>query len=203
MDEKSNNDGNDDVSSSSSSSSSSSKIEPTLIEPSPSKLLSCVLSFAARDHRTGKSATINRLKPSTPAEELFFKERAEQALMRKNKTNNKLKFNNLEIDSLVDRGSALIDMPALANNSSVLMKYTQLENTIICQPQNVNFAGRVFGGFLMVLLSLLLLLLLLLLLILLSSSLFYSLRFRFVNYLYLFQKKTKKNVKSISIVHMI
>ena len=193
MDEKSNNDGNDDVSS---SSSSSSKMEPTLIEPSPSKLLSCVLSFAARDHRTGKSATINRLKPSTPAEELFFKERAEQALMRKNKTNNKLKFNNLEIDSLVDRGSALIDMPALANNSSVLMKYTQLENTIICQPQNVNFAGRVFGGFLMVLL------LLLLLLLLLSSS-FYSLRFCFVNYIYLFQKKTKKNVKSISIVRMI
>jgi hypothetical protein len=29
----------------------------------------------------------------------------------------------------------------------VLMKLTGLENSFICQPQNVNLAGRVFGGF--------------------------------------------------------
>ena len=43
----------------------------------------------------------------------------------------------------------MYDMPALAHPSSVLIKYTSHENTLICQPQNVNTAGRVFGGFLM------------------------------------------------------
>ena len=51
--------------------------------------------------------------------------------------------------SLVERGSAIADMPALAHSNAVLMAQTTLENCFICQPQNVNMAGSVFGGFLM------------------------------------------------------
>jgi acyl-coenzyme A thioesterase 9 len=40
------------------------------------------------------------------------------------------------------------DMPALAHPNAVLMRQTALENSLVCQPQNVNTAGRVFGGFL-------------------------------------------------------
>jgi hypothetical protein len=40
------------------------------------------------------------------------------------------------------------DMPALASSNAVLMRYTALENSLVCQPQNVNMAGRVFGGYL-------------------------------------------------------
>ena len=53
------------------------------------------------------------------------------------------------LTALVERGSALIDMPALAHSNAVLMSHTTLENCFICQPQNVNMAGSVFGGFLM------------------------------------------------------
>ena len=51
--------------------------------------------------------------------------------------------------SLVERGNAVQDMPALAHSNSVLVNQTHHENTLLMQPQNVNIAGRVFGGFLM------------------------------------------------------
>ena len=44
--------------------------------------------------------------------------------------------------------ASFADMPALAHANAVLMKNTSLENSVICQPQNTNTAGRVFGGFL-------------------------------------------------------
>lgn len=40
-------------------------------------------------------------------------------------------------------------MPALADRNSILMRDTRLENAIICQPQQRNMHGRIFGGFLM------------------------------------------------------
>lgn len=39
-------------------------------------------------------------------------------------------------------------MPALAQSNAVLIRQTALENSFICQPQNVNVAGTIFGGFL-------------------------------------------------------
>lgn len=41
------------------------------------------------------------------------------------------------------------DLPALATDNAVLMSQTALQNTFICQPQQRNMHGRVFGGFLM------------------------------------------------------
>ena len=40
-------------------------------------------------------------------------------------------------------------MPALADPDVVLIRHTKLENAIICQPQQRNMHGRIFGGFLM------------------------------------------------------
>jgi acyl-coenzyme A thioesterase 9 len=53
------------------------------------------------------------------------------------------------MEQLIESGCAIEDMPALAHPNAVLMKYTGLENTFICQPQNVNTSGKVFGGFIM------------------------------------------------------
>ncbi|XP_068319604.1 acyl-coenzyme A thioesterase 2, chloroplastic-like [Pyrus communis] len=41
------------------------------------------------------------------------------------------------------------DMPALADRDSILLRDTRLENSLICQPQQRNMHGRIFGGFLM------------------------------------------------------
>ncbi|GAA0146608.1 esterase [Lithospermum erythrorhizon] len=41
------------------------------------------------------------------------------------------------------------DMSALADKDSILLRDTRLENSLICQPQQRNIHGRIFGGFLM------------------------------------------------------
>ena len=41
------------------------------------------------------------------------------------------------------------DMPGLAVGDAVLIHQTQRETMIICQPQQRNTAGRMFGGYLM------------------------------------------------------
>lgn len=48
-----------------------------------------------------------------------------------------------------EQGRVLSEMPALADRNSILMRDTRLENAIICQPQQRNMHGRIFGGFLM------------------------------------------------------
>ncbi|KAK3444242.1 hypothetical protein EUGRSUZ_L00021 [Eucalyptus grandis] len=40
-------------------------------------------------------------------------------------------------------------MPALAYKDSILIRDTCFENSLICQPQQRNIHGRIFGGFLM------------------------------------------------------
>ena len=42
-----------------------------------------------------------------------------------------------------------LDLPTLGDPSVVLMSQTRQENTFLCQPQQRNTAGRVFGGFIM------------------------------------------------------
>ena len=40
-------------------------------------------------------------------------------------------------------------MPALADRDSILIRDTCLANSFICQPQQRNIHGRIFGGFFM------------------------------------------------------
>jgi hypothetical protein len=50
---------------------------------------------------------------------------------------------------LLAEARSAVDLPALAAGDAVLMPSTSLSNTFICQPQQQNMHGRVFGGFLM------------------------------------------------------
>lgn len=120
----------------------------------PSRLLSSLFTYVARDRSSGKACAVNRFIPTGLLEEELFNKRKSIAMDRKinrNKNHDAKVVAEAQsvLNSLVERGSAMEDMPALARPNAVLMKYTSLENSLLCQPQNVNTAGRVFGGYLM------------------------------------------------------
>ncbi|CAM9123813.1 unnamed protein product, partial [Ectocarpus fasciculatus] len=118
------------------------------VPPLSESLLKCYFTYAARDPFSGKSVTVNRLLPTTPAEQDIFEERESVVAMRKNSSPVQPTSRHM-LTNLVERGSAMVDMPALAHPNAVLMARTALENCFLCHPQNVNTAGAVFGGFLM------------------------------------------------------
>lgn len=107
----------------------------------------------ARDSRTGKSATVNQISPETEKEKLLWKEADERDKMRKTKrAGKKGDIKNKDVDrlnALLAEGRIFCDMPALADRDSILVGDTCLENSFICQPQQRNIHGRIFGGFLM------------------------------------------------------
>lgn len=53
------------------------------------------------------------------------------------------------LDSAVAAAALLVDMPALADPLAITPAETSLSNTFVCQPQQKNMHGRIFGGFLM------------------------------------------------------
>ncbi|KAI3746727.1 hypothetical protein L6452_09166 [Arctium lappa] len=53
------------------------------------------------------------------------------------------------INALLAEGRVFIDMLTLADRDSILIKDTCLQNALVCQPQQRNTHGRIFGGFLM------------------------------------------------------
>ncbi|KAG8642061.1 acyl-coenzyme A thioesterase 2, chloroplastic [Manihot esculenta] len=109
--------------------------------------------FVARDSETGKAAPVNRLSPETEQEKLLFEEAEARSMLRKRKKVEERKecehgeVNRLE--ALLSEGRIFCDMPALADRDSILLRDTRLENSLICQPQQRNIHGRIFGGFLM------------------------------------------------------
>ncbi|KAJ7950608.1 Acyl-coenzyme A thioesterase 9, mitochondrial [Quillaja saponaria] len=109
--------------------------------------------FVARDSKTGKAAPVNRLSPETEREKLLFEEAEVRNKLRKRKRGGDWKeFENGEVnrlEQLLAEGRIFCDMPALANRDSILLRDTRLENSLICQPQQRNIYGRIFGGFLM------------------------------------------------------
>lgn len=130
---------------------------------SPTLLLSSLFTYVARDRASGKAHIVNRLLTDPAAgkgsmgEHTFRTEREKLAAARKATKNSapapSLSAQSTEhagrVQELLARGRTARDMPALANGDSILMPQTQLENCFICQPQNTNTSGRVFGGFLM------------------------------------------------------
>ncbi|KAL5583544.1 hypothetical protein UlMin_015986 [Ulmus minor] len=110
------------------------------------------LTFVARDSRTGKSALVNQISPETEREKLLWKEADERNKMRKKMREEKRDIENKDTDrlnALLAEGRIFCDMPALADRDSILIRDTCLENSFICQPQQRNIHGRIFGGFLM------------------------------------------------------
>ncbi|XP_040988275.1 acyl-coenzyme A thioesterase 9, mitochondrial-like isoform X1 [Juglans microcarpa x Juglans regia] len=110
-------------------------------------------TFVARDSKTGKSAPINQLSPETDQEKLLWTEAEERNKLRKEKRPNRKKnFENGDadrLDALLAEGQIFCDLPALADRDSILIRDTCLQNSFICQPQQRNIHGRIFGGFLM------------------------------------------------------
>ncbi|KAB5527797.1 hypothetical protein DKX38_021644 [Salix brachista] len=122
-------------------------------DTSDSVALTANFIFVARDSKTGKAAPVNRLSPETETEKLLFEEAEARSKLRKRKNvEEKKEIQNGEVnrlEALLAEGRIFCDMPALADRNSILLRDTCLENSLICQPQQRNIHGRIFGGFLM------------------------------------------------------
>lgn len=107
----------------------------------------------ARDSKTGKAAPVNRLSPETETEKILYEEAEARNKLRKlqkvSKKGVEETGEKTRLDLLLTEGRIFCDMPALANRDSILLRDTRLENSLICQPQQRNIHGRIFGGFLM------------------------------------------------------
>lgn len=139
---------------------SSMEIQMEVMQSSPeassiteSLALTANFTFVARDSKTGKSAPINQISPETEKEKLLCKEAEERNKMRKIKRGEQKKEIQGEevnrLSELLAESRIFCDMPALADRDSILIKDTCLQNSLICQPQQRNIHGRIFGGFLM------------------------------------------------------
>ncbi|KAL9233154.1 hypothetical protein vseg_008184 [Gypsophila vaccaria] len=110
-------------------------------------------TFVARDAETGKSAPINKISPETDQEKLLLEQAEARNKMRKMKrAEQTVDLDNKDakrINELLAEGRIFVDMPALADRDSILIRDTCLQSSIICQPQQRNIHGRIFGGFLM------------------------------------------------------
>ncbi|KAM7486498.1 hypothetical protein LguiA_002507 [Lonicera macranthoides] len=111
-------------------------------------------TFVARDPKTGRSAPINQISPETEKERLLWEEAEERNTMRRKKRgeqkNKEIESGEIDrLNELLAEGRVFSDMPALADRDSILMKDTCHQNSLICQPQQRNIHGRIFGGFLM------------------------------------------------------
>ncbi|KAH7833146.1 hypothetical protein Vadar_003500 [Vaccinium darrowii] len=122
-------------------------------DPSDMVALVANFTFVARDSKTGKSAFVNKISPETEREKVLLEEAEERNQMRKQKRGQQKKeIEEGEVDRLKEllaEGRIFCDMPALADRDSILIRDTCLQNSLICQPQQRNIHGRIFGGFLM------------------------------------------------------
>jgi acyl-coenzyme A thioesterase 9 len=126
-------------------------------------VLSSVFTYVARDKNTKKSYEImNKLSPQTPSEVAHFDAREKFMLEKKamkkaaggsgsgllGAPHATLNVSETTLQHHMARGRSLLDMPSLSANRAILMSATNLENSFITQPQNVNTGGKVFGGLL-------------------------------------------------------
>ncbi|KAL4292040.1 hypothetical protein GQ457_14G001600 [Hibiscus cannabinus] len=126
---------------------------PDSLDPLDSVALVANFTFVARDSKTGKSAPLNQVLPETEHEKLLWREAEERNKMRKQKNAAQKKDvgdrDEDRLNALLAEGRVFCDMPALADRDSILIRDTSHENSLMCQPQQRNIHGRIFGGFLM------------------------------------------------------
>lgn len=120
--------------------------------------MASLFTFVARNRQTHKAMVVHQLDPQTDLEKRRFKEAQAIADTKKQ---NRLKAmqaqDHMEASTAQERAIArllqesqpLLTMPALASPHDVLIRNTIASNSLICQPQQRNTAGRIFGGFLM------------------------------------------------------
>ncbi|GAQ88735.1 Acyl-CoA thioesterase [Klebsormidium nitens] len=113
-------------------------------------------TFVARDITTNKAAAINPLAPDTAEEKALFAEGEARDAARKvrrksgaGKDEALTKEQRDRMEAFLAAGRTMLELPALADRNSMLIRDTRLENAFLCQPQQRNMHGRIFGGFLM------------------------------------------------------
>ena len=152
-------------------SSSPSSSSPPQSPPS-SPALVAHFTFACRDE-SNRPLAIPQLAPETAVDRERFAERAALAEERRARRQAKAaaaavaaeasssssasSSSNSDLDARVEAAAELLvreaaaaaDLPALAAGDAIPSKLTAAGNTFLCQPQQRNIVGRVFGGFLM------------------------------------------------------
>jgi acyl-coenzyme A thioesterase 9 len=123
-------------------------------------LLCADFLYVARDAVTGKASKVNRLEvfgnaAADDRDRALFEEKQAAAEAQK-RARQMDAASRLALDqamksdarALLKQSQALLRMPCLAatRNVSVLVGQTKLQNTMICQPQQRNTSGRIFGG---------------------------------------------------------
>ncbi|KAI4304151.1 hypothetical protein MLD38_039701 [Melastoma candidum] len=119
-----------------------------------SVILTANFTFVARDSETGKSVPVTPILPETEREKILWEEAEERNKLRKRMREDRRQYIVSEemthrIQELMAEGRVFSEMPALADRDSILIKDTRFQNSLICQPQQRNIQGRIFGGFLM------------------------------------------------------
>lgn len=127
---------------------------PLLLDPrsAPTRVLSSVFTYVARSRETGRAAQVNPLvKEGMAAHEEAYRHQRCQAAAGRKQLHKAAQAAEENVDAatkelmveLVDRGKAMVDMPALGARG-VLMSSTSLENAFICQASVRPWAPR--GG---------------------------------------------------------
>ncbi|MEW5304355.1 MAG: hypothetical protein WDW36_006971 [Sanguina aurantia] len=121
--------------------------------------LTAIFSFVHLDPVTKRPAPVAQLLPRTAAEQALFATR--QALSERRRLARKA---GAGLDAcqpsqeawawmapLLAQARRIHELPAVAENadSGIAMHLTSLQNAFVCQPQQQNTRGRIFGGYLM------------------------------------------------------
>lgn len=118
-----------------------------------------IFTYVARDPTTNKAMVVPDLIIENERQQSLFDEGSNRSMLRKQirgrgqtEESNELAAEVESIQArLWEQGTVLKRLPALKVDGkyAVLSSQTTLHNSLTCQPQNTNMAGRIFGGFLM------------------------------------------------------
>jgi len=130
------------------------------------RMISAHTTFVARDAVSAKAVPLNPLLVETPEEQRIFEDRREHNAKRKSSERTAKRRYWLDsflesadeavaahvtqwVQSQLERCQAKASFPSLTLGSHyVPMERTRLRNTMVCQPQQRNVYGRIFGGYL-------------------------------------------------------
>jgi len=133
-------------------------------EPKPVKgenpYLEAYFTFVAVDPETNRPVKICPLVPETSEERALFELGAYKAAKKKEARKRGLGNNGQPLteeglqmerraEQLMSDAFPLMRMPSLADPQAILMSHTQMQNSMVAQPQVRNLSNKIFGGFLM------------------------------------------------------
>lgn len=117
-------------------------------------------TFVAVDPATNKPVKICPLVPETSEERALFElgalktaKKKEARKRSKSSVGTPISAETVQMEQraqqLLEDAFPLLRMPSLADSNAILMSHTQMQNTLIAQPQVRNLSNKIFGGFLM------------------------------------------------------